>query len=74
MVRSLCYDRKGIGFYGYAGGEVSIDVEIGGTGGTGGTWPHFSQSIRQSAPLQLKKMPVFVYEGTPEYMCPTPTF
>ena len=35
--------------------------------------PHFSQIIRQSAPLQPKELPVFVYEGDPEYMCP-PTF
>ena len=43
MVRIVCYDRKGIGFYGYAGGEVSIDVEIGGhTGHTGHLSPLFT--------------------------------
>ena len=49
-------------------GFCYIDV---GTSGTGDTRaPHFSQIIRQNAPLQLKKLLVFVYEGTPEYMCP----
>ena len=41
----------------------SIDV---GTGGTGAYAPHLSQIIRQSAFLQLKTLPVFVYEGAPE--------
>ena len=31
--------------------------------------PNFSQIIRQSAPLQLEELPVFVYDGAPEYMC-----
>ena len=30
----------------------------------------FSQIISQSAPLQLKKLPGFVYEGAPECMYP----
>ena len=32
--------------------------------------PHFSQSIRQSAPLQLKTLPVFVYEGASDTCAP----
>ena len=32
--------------------------------------PHFSYIFVQSAPLQLKKLPVFVYEGAPEYKYP----
>ena len=31
--------------------------------------PQFSQIFRQSVPLQLKKLPVFLYEGAPEYTC-----
>ena len=31
---------------------------------------YFSQIIKQSAPFQLKKLPVFVYESAPVYMCP----
>ena len=33
--------------------------------------PPVSQIITHSAPLQLKKLPVFVYEGAPEYVCST---
>ena len=47
-----------------------IDVGTGGVQMTRG--PHFSQIIRQSAPLQLKKMPIFVHKGAPEYMYPLP--
>ena len=46
-----------------------IDVGTGGGGVQMTRGPHFSQIIRQSAPLQLKKMPIFVHKGAPEYMC-----
>ena len=48
--------------FGWATSEnkaMTTDMDVG-TGGAGGTYPHFSQIIRQSAPLQLKKLPVFV--------------
>ena len=32
--------------------------------------PTFLQIIRQSAPLQLKELPIFSFEGATEYMCP----
>ena len=43
--------------------QGKIDV---GTGGIGARAFHFSYIIRQGARLQLKKLPVFVYERAPE--------
>ena len=49
--------------------RVKIIIDVG-SGGTGGICPHSLKIIKQSAPLQLKMLPVFVYEGAPKYMYP----
>ena len=49
---------------------INLKAQTWELGAQGACAPNFSQIISQSAPLQLKNLPVFVYEGAPEYMCP----